>query len=237
MQAALSGSGSPRSGPNRWLVLTVLGVTVPLLVATLPGALDGILTMGAGLAKDVHAEIAALSVVRPGFVPVRAGAAANARDDATASLNAIEVVLGQLAAHDEAMLREPLLDVSRTGSALMSHPGSQPADPLVSDLFMRRADDFSARLAELNIPGGARSSLDASLAAYERTVLARAGRQGRNGGNGAFPAGRDRNGRSHFGAGAPEHDRPGSPPEQNVDSAGIRRSIVESEHFHPAQSG
>jgi hypothetical protein len=193
--------------------------------------------MGAGLAKNGRTEIATRSVVRPGFVSVRAGTAANARDNATASLNAIEAVLGQLAAHDEAMLREPLQDVSRTGSALLSHPGSQPVDPLVSELLVRGADNFSARLAELNIPRGARTSLDASLAAYERTILARAGRQGRNGGNSSVPGSGDWKHRSHFRAGASEHDRFGQPSGQNPDSSGITRSIMESEHFHPAQSG
>ena len=173
-------------GPFRWLALAALGVTLPLLVATLHGAPDWILARDVGPGdvgpgdvgprdmsptNGVRPEIATSSPVRPGFVPAYVQTAAYARDDADASLNAIEAVLGQLAENDEAALREPMLAARRAGSALMSRPGSQPADPLVCELLMRRADNFSERLAEMNIPQGARTSLDASLAVYERTVL------------------------------------------------------------------
>lgn len=131
------------------------------------------LAKGAGLAKDVRTDIAALHAAGPGFVQPRlterdvlAARSERALNEATASLDAIDAVPGQLTTRDEAMLREPLLGVRIAGAALMSRAGSQSAQKLA-----RYSESFSARLADVTVPEGTRTSLATKLAAYEHTAL------------------------------------------------------------------
>jgi hypothetical protein len=154
-------------------VPVVLGVIAALLFAAVPGAPAWTLAKGVSVAKDVRAEIAALNAARMSVIQARmaerdvlAGQSARARDEAAASLDAIDTMLGRLATHDEAMLRAPFLDVRLAGTALMSRAGFQPAQQLA-----RSAGSFTARLAEVTIPDGTRISLAAKLAAYEHAVL------------------------------------------------------------------
>lgn len=82
------------------------------------------------------------------------------------SSHAIQSVLGQLQAQDEARLREPLLAMHLAEANLRSGP-----EPRSADQVSRWAETFAARLDKMAIPQGTRASLLTKLAAYQHAIL------------------------------------------------------------------
>jgi len=80
--------------------------------------------------------------------------------------DAIDAMLGQLRTQDEALLREPLLDM-RLAEMAIRPGGDAPSARRLS----RSAEIFAARLDEMAIPVGTRASLARKIAAYEHDAL------------------------------------------------------------------
>lgn len=162
-----------RPDRHRWLFAVVLGVITPLLFAALAGTFPGTGAEGMEPARSVGNTIAAPLAVRVDPLQpclaehdVLSERSAAARDEAAASLDSIDAVLGRLATPDEALLRGSLLSVREAGASVMSRLGGQSTERLT-----RSARRFSERLAIVAIPDGTRAALAANLIAYQHAVL------------------------------------------------------------------
>lgn len=84
----------------------------------------------------------------------------------SAGTRAIERVLSQIAAGDEAVLREAVLGMRDAETAIRSGQGAAGGHR-----FAEWAEIFIARLAGLSVPEGTRAVLRAGLAEYSRDAL------------------------------------------------------------------
>ena len=83
-----------------------------------------------------------------------------------AGTRAIERVMSQIAAGDEAVLREAVLGMRDAETAIRSGQGAA-----AEKRFVEWAEIFIARLAGLSVPEGTRAALRAGLTEYSRDAL------------------------------------------------------------------
>jgi hypothetical protein len=121
-----------------------------------------------GAAGPVGESVAAVRDTIAADELTRAAAVARDAEPAAPALpaNAMDSVLGNLQARDEARLQEPLLAMRLAEAGLRSG-----RDPRLAAQMSRAAGIFATRLDELAIPQGTRTTLKASLAVYEHAVL------------------------------------------------------------------
>jgi hypothetical protein len=197
---------SSHSDWRRWMMPIVLGISLPLLFAALPGGPVQSLVRYGGQMKHVRTEIAALHTVRVGFQ--QDGLSGLSKS----AISGVRQSLDGVTSKNVAVLRdaidlyaqrysEPLpvdtssgaielvlgqlqtADEARLREPLLAMHAAEAIlrlerDPHAADQMSRWAGVFAARLDGIALPQGTRTNLLARLTAYQRDVLSAADKQG-----------------------------------------------------------